>query len=102
MASTTASSPIQPRFGVELVRPAATIALLLLGAGAIGVAVWSLIHGGIGLDSRYDTQASLAVRSVDTSWPIARAYAAVPNTSEFYGVFVQQLADVLHFLSSGS
>jgi hypothetical protein len=78
------------------------VALLLLGAGAIGVAAWSLGHGGIGWDSRYDTQASLAIRSVDTSWPIARAYAAVPNTSEFYGVFIQQLADVLHFVVSGS
>ena len=78
------------------------MALILLGAGAIGVAVWSLVHGGIGWDSREHTQAALAVRSVDTSWPLARAYAAVPGPLEFYGVLIQQLADVLHFVSSGS
>ena len=85
-----------------LVRPAATVALILLGAGAIGVAAWSLVHGGIGWDSREHTQAALAVRSVDTSWPIARADAAVPGPLEFYGVLIQQLADVLHFVFSGS
>lgn len=82
--------------------PAATAALILLGAGAIGVAAWSLVHGGIGWDSREHTQAALAVRSVDTSWPIAKAYAAVPGPLEFYGVLIQQLADVLHFVFSGS
>ena len=41
-------------------------------------------------------------RSVDTSWPIAKAYAAVPGPLEFYGVLIQQFADVLHFVVSGS
>ena len=98
----SATRQTQPRVGAALVRPAATVALILLGAGAIGVAAWSLVHGGIGWDSREHTQAALAVRSVDTSWPIAKAYAAVPGPLEFYGVLIQQLADVLHFVFSGS
>ena len=102
LRSMSATRQTQPRVGAALVRPAATVALILLGAGAIGVAVWSLVHGGIGWDSREHTQAALAVRSVDTSWPLARAYAAVPGPLEFYGVLIQQLADVLHFVFSGS
>jgi hypothetical protein len=98
----SATGQTQRRVGAALVRPAATVALILLGAGAIGVAVWSLVHGGIGWDAREHTQAALAVRSVDTSWPLARAYAAVPGPLEFYGVLIQQLADVLHFAFSGS
>ena len=73
-----------------------------LGLASIGVAIWSLAHGGIGWDSREHTQAALAVRSVDSSWPLAKAYAAVPGPLEFYGVLIQQLADLLHRLVSGS
>jgi hypothetical protein len=76
--------------------------LVSLGLASIGVAIWSLAHGGIGWDSREHTQAALAVRSVDSSWPLAKAYASVPGPLEFYGVLIQQLADLLHGLVSGS
>jgi hypothetical protein len=35
----------------------AVVALLGLGVGSIVVAAWSLAHGGIGWDSRFDTGA---------------------------------------------
>jgi len=76
--------------------------LVCVGIVAVAVAGWSLAHGGIGWDSRGDTQAAAATRSVDTSWTLARAYAWVPQGSEFYGVFLQQFADALHLLVTGT
>ena len=76
--------------------------LICVGVGAIALAGWSLAHSGIGWDSRGDTEAAVATRSVDTSWPLARAYASVPRVSEFYGVFLQQFADALHLLVTGT
>jgi hypothetical protein len=86
----------------EETRRFALVALLVLGAASLAVAGWSLAEGGIGWDSRLDTIAALAVRSVDTSWPLAQAYEAVPHTSEFYGVLVQQFADLLHRVTTGA
>ncbi len=83
-------------------RRLAVVSLLALGVGAIIVAAWSLTRGGIGWDSRGDTQAALDARSVDSSWPLAQAYDAVPSTSEFYGVLLYQLADGLHLLTTGA
>ena len=76
--------------------------LVCVGIGAVAVAGWSLAHGGIGWDSRGDTEAAVATRSVDSSWTLARAYASVPLGNEFYGVFLQQFADALHLLVSGT
>ena len=76
--------------------------LVCVGIGAIAVAGWSLAHGGIGWDSRGDTEAAVVTRSVDSSWTLARAYASVPFGNEFYGVFLQQFADALHLLFSGT
>ena len=79
------------------------IALLLaLGAASIVVAIWSLRHGGIGWDSRFDTGAALDARAVSSSSPLDEAYEQVPSTSEFYGVFVYQFADVLHQLATSA
>ena len=79
----------------------AVASLLALGVGSIAVAAWSLSRGGIGWDSRNDTAAALEARSVDSSLPLADAYGAVRSTSEFYGVFLYQFADVLHLLTTG-
>ena len=76
--------------------------LVCVGIGAVAVAGWSLAHGGIGWDSRGDTEAAVATRSVDSSWTLAQAYAWVPLGNEFYGVFLQQFADALHLLVSGT
>jgi hypothetical protein len=76
--------------------------LVGVGIGAIGVALWSLAHAGIGWDSRVNTQSALAIRSVDPDWTLRQAYAWVPGRSEFYGVFLQQFADRLHLIASGS
>jgi hypothetical protein len=86
----------------EATRRIAIGLLVSLGVGSILVAAWSLAHTGIGWDSRFDTTAALATRSVDSSWPLSRAYAFVPRNSELYGVFLQQFADVLHLLATGS
>ena len=75
---------------------------LLLGLGSIAVAGWSLAVGGIGWDTRGDTIAALITRSIPSSATLEQAYGAVPATSEFYGVLPQQLADVLHLLTTGS
>ena len=39
---------------------------------------------------------------MDPSWTLERAYASVVGTSEFYGVFLQQFADLLHRVATGS
>jgi hypothetical protein len=80
----------------------AVVVLLALGVASIVVAAWSLTQGGIGWDSRGDTAAALDARSVSSSWPLAEAYEAVPATSEFYGVFLYQLADVMHLMTTGA
>jgi hypothetical protein len=102
----TAAGPMSRAVGLasgrDAVRRLAVLALVLLGLSSIGVACWSAVNGGIGWDTRSDTDAALTVRSLDTSQPLRQAYEAVPGTSEFYGVFVYQLADRLHFLTSGS
>lgn len=87
---------------IESLRRLAIGLLFSLGIGAIALAAWSLAHAGIGWDSRFHTQGAFAIRSIDSSWTLARAYASVPSNLEFYGVLPQQLADVLHLLVSGS
>ena len=76
--------------------------VLSLGVGAIAVAAWSLATGGIGFDSRFDTEAAGAVRSVDSSWTLDQAYEFVLSNFEFYGVFLYMAADALHLLATGS
>ena len=83
-------------------RRVSLVSLLVLGVASIVVTAWSLTHGGIGWDSQFDTEAGLAARSVSSSWPLTEAYDAVPSTSEFYGVFLYQLADLLRLLATGS
>jgi hypothetical protein len=76
-------------------------ALVALGVAAVAVAGWSLSRGGIGWDSYFDTGAQLDARAVDSSWPLQRAFDAVPSNSEFYGLFLYQFADLLHLLTTG-
>ena len=62
----------------------ALASLCVLGLVAIGVAIWSLVHGGSGgIRARHKGDAP--GRSVDSSWTLERAYASVVGTSEFYG-----------------
>jgi hypothetical protein len=86
----------------ETTRRVAIALLIALGVVAIAVAAWSIRHGGIGWDARLDTYAASVTRSLDPSSSLAVAYDRVPSTSEFYGVFLQQFADVLHLLTTGS
>ena len=76
--------------------------LVALGVGSIMIAGWSLAVGGIGWDARTDTAAALQVRAIPSSDSLAQAYDAVYLNSEFYGVFIQQFADLLHTVFTGS
>jgi hypothetical protein len=86
----------------EAVRRLSLVLLLALGLSSIGLAVWSLGAGGIGWDTRLDTSSALVTRSVDGKSTLQQVYDEIPATSEFYGVFVQQAADVVHMLLTGS
>ena len=76
--------------------------LVALGVGSIMIAAWSLATGGIGWDAPTDTTTALQVRAIPSSDSLAQAYNAVYLNSEFYGIFVQQFADVLHTIFTGS
>jgi hypothetical protein len=76
--------------------------LIALGFGAIIVACWSLAAGGIGWDAPTDTAAALQVEAIPRSDTLPQAYNAVSGNSEFYGIFIQQSADLLHWLATGS
>ena len=78
------------------------VVLLALGLSSIGLAAWSIRAGGIGWDARLDTSSALVTRSVDGNSTLQQAYDEIPVSSEFYGVFVQQAADVVHMLLTGS
>jgi hypothetical protein len=84
------------------VRTAMIGVLGLLGVASIALAAWSLGNGGIGWDAHFDTEAALVIRSIDPDASLEQAYGAAPLTSEVYGVVVQQLADVLHRVTTGS
>jgi hypothetical protein len=93
----------RPKVGDPRACIATFCALVALGVASVAVAVWSLANGGIGWDSRNDTVTALITRSIDPArTTLHQAYAAVPGTSEFYGVLVQQSADLLHRLVTGS
>jgi hypothetical protein len=94
LATVDPRSSVARRLGVGV--------LVVLGIVSIVVAAWSVDRGGIGWDSRSDARAAAAVRSVDSSWPLARAYQAVPAANEFYGVFLYQFADLLRRTDPGS
>ncbi len=66
------------------------------------IAGWSLATGGIGWDAPTDTTTALQVRAIPSSDTLAQAYDAVYLNSEFYGVFIQQFADLLHQAFTGS
>jgi hypothetical protein len=76
--------------------------LIALGLGAIVVACWSLAAGGAGWDAPSDTLGAHQVRAIPTSDTLAQAYKAARLNSEFYGVFIQQSADLVHRVFTGS
>ena len=64
---------------------------------AVALSIAGLFYGGIGWDSRFDTDATAIARSLDVE-SLEQAYDAVPVTTEFYGLLVYQLADLGHML----
>lgn len=88
----------------EAMNGRATIAfwiLIALGVGAVVVSFVSLWIGGIGWDSGIDTETGLAFSRLTPGVSLPEAYAAIPKLTEFYGVFVQQAANVLFNLAGG-
>lgn len=87
----------------EGLRAAVVLVLFALGVASVGVASWSAVRGGIGWDSANDTASLLVVRSIDpSSTTLAEAYRQAPNNYEFYGPFVQEVADLAHRVVTGS
>lgn len=76
--------------------------LVAFGVAAIALAAWSLAHGGIGWDARFDTVAAIETRSIPSGSSLEEAYESVTGNSELYGVLVQQAAEVLHLVVTGS
>lgn len=68
---------------------------------ALGAAIAGLFVGGIGWDSRFDTDATGIARSLSVG-TLQEAYDAIPVTTEFYGLIVYQVADLAHNLLTGS
>ncbi len=89
-------------FSARTAHPRLVVIILLLGVAAILVSAVSLRESGIGWDSKFDTDAALAARGVSSKGTLATAYDTVPLTSEFYGTFIYQVADVLHTMRGGS
>ena len=84
------------------VRRAAVALLIALGLSSIGLAAWSIGAGGIGWDTRVDTYAALNTRSTHAT-TLQQAYTEATAASEqFYGVFIEQAADVVHLATTGS
>ncbi len=98
-AELKASTPRPPTWTL---RNYLIVCLVVLGAGSIMIAAWSLVTGGIGWDAPTDTAAGLQVRAIPPSDSLTQAYNAVYLNSEFYGVFIQQSADLLHRIFTGS
>jgi hypothetical protein len=78
------------------------MSLFVLGVGSILIAGWSLATGGIGWDAPTDTASALQVQAIPSSDSLAQAYDSVYLNSEFYGIFIQQFADLLHTIFTGS
>ena len=75
--------------------------IFIVGAvAAVALSIAGLFYGGIGWDSRFDTDATAIARSLDVE-SLEQAYEAVPVTTEFYGLLVYQLADLGHMLVTG-
>ena len=66
------------------------------------ISCWSLATGGIGWDAPTDTLSAIQVETIPSSDTLQQAYDAVYLNSEFYGVFIQESADLLHNALTGS
>jgi hypothetical protein len=76
--------------------------LVVLGVGAVTIACWSLATGGIGWDAPTDTKSAIQVELIPPSYTLKQAYDLVYLNSEFYGIVIQQTADLLHNTFTGS
>lgn len=67
---------------------------LFIGLLGLGLTIKNLFSAGIGWDAVYDTRASILTRSLPDEISLDQAYDSIPTISEFYGIFMQQAADL--------
>lgn len=77
------------------------ITIFILGFFGFCFSIFGLFRAGIGWDSAYDTNASIATRSLSNISDLQSAYDEIPTISEFYGIFIYQAADILNRLFIG-
>ena len=75
--------------------------IIALAVASLSLSIAALFTGGIGWDSRFDTDATNIARSMEVS-SLQEAYDVIPVTTEFYGLLVYQLADLGHRVWTGS
>lgn len=76
--------------------------LIFIGLAAVPAAAIAMRMSGIGWDAYLDTQQAIAVRELPAGISLEEAYEAIYYTSEFYGVLIHQLGDLLHGIFTGS
>ncbi len=73
----------------------------LLGVLTLSIILYSFLNifkTGINWDSVFDLNAANSTMKINGTFTLAEAYESIPLTSEFYGIFVYQLANFLHIL----
>ena len=56
----------------------------------------NIFKTGINWDSVFDLSAANYTKQIENMTSLSEAYDKVPLTSEFYGIFIYQLSDLLH------
>lgn len=79
-----------------------TALMAVCGVAGLVIAVAALRWAGIGWDATFDVAAARAAEQIEPAMGIRAAYEAIPNTSEFYGFVINQIADLLHGLFASS
>lgn len=79
----------------------ASLTLIAVGFVAAGIAIAALLQAGIGWDSAEHTTVALKIGSLAPGLTLAQAYEVVGASSASYGILIQQLADVVHTMTTG-
>jgi len=77
------------------------VIVALLGCAATALGAWAVVVGGIAWDTRSDLLMFAEVRSIDPAAGLAAAYDGVDRGGEFYGILIQQTAEVVREALTG-
>lgn len=77
----------------------ATWLLVALGMGGFAFSAWGIAAGGVGIDGAIDISATNQILALAPSATLESAYAEVYEYSEFYGVLVPQVAQLLQVVT---